>query len=65
MALEVDATKQELIQELQARGFVTEGEFSQNSPLMEAIAAAMVTVIKRDAEVIINTGSSNGTYKVT
>ncbi|WP_102418056.1 hypothetical protein [Vibrio cyclitrophicus] len=65
MALEVDATKQELIQELQARGFVTEGEFAQNSPLMEAIAAAMVTVIKRDAEVIINTGSSNGTYKVT
>ncbi|MEZ9762728.1 hypothetical protein [Vibrio gigantis] len=65
MALEVDATKQELIQELQSRGFVTEGEFSQNSPLMEAIAAAMVTVIKRDAEVIINAGSSAGTYKVT
>ncbi|WP_146449949.1 hypothetical protein [Vibrio kanaloae] len=65
MALDVDATKQELIQELQARGFVTEGEFSKNSPLMEAIAAAMVTVIKRDAEVIINAGSSAGTYQVT
>lgn len=64
MALEVDATKQELIKELEARGFVTEGEFSQNSPLMEAIAA-MVTVIKRDAEVIIDAGSSAGTYKVS
>ncbi|MEA5369919.1 hypothetical protein VB549_10670 [Vibrio parahaemolyticus] len=65
MALEVDATKQELIQELEARGFVTEGEFSQNSPFMEAIAAAMVTVMTRDAEVIINAGSSAGTYKVS
>lgn len=64
MALEVDATKQELIKELEARGFVTEGEFSQNSPLMEAIAA-MVAVIKRDAEVIIDAGSSAGTYKVS
>ena len=64
MALEVDATKQELIKELKLRGFVTEGEFSQSSPLMEAIAAAMVTVIKRDAEVIINNGSSAGTYNL-
>ncbi|HCG8627366.1 TPA: hypothetical protein NJ539_002684 [Vibrio parahaemolyticus] len=65
MAIEVDATKQELIKELEARGFVTEGEFSQNSPFMEAIAAAMVTVMTRDAEVIINAGSSAGTYKVS
>lgn len=64
MALEVDATKNELIKELKARGFVTEGEFSQNSPLMEAIAEAIVTVIKRDAEVVISNGSSSGVYKV-
>jgi hypothetical protein len=32
---------------------------------MEAIAAAMVSVIKRDAEVIIDAGSSAGTYKVS
>lgn len=42
MAVSKGATKSELIKELKARGFVMGGEFSQNAPLMEAIAAAMV-----------------------
>lgn len=54
MALSVEATKQELVTELEALGFVIEGEFSQNSQLMEAIAKAMVTVITRDAKAIVS-----------
>lgn len=64
MALSKEATKAELLKELKAEGFILEGQYSQNSPLMKAIAAAMVTVITRDAQVIIDTGSSAGDYKV-
>lgn len=65
MAVSEGATKSELIKELKARGFVMDGEFSQNAPLMEAIAAAMVTVLTRDAEVIVTKGDSSGSYKIS
>ncbi|EPF8031668.1 hypothetical protein [Vibrio fluvialis] len=65
MALSVEATKAELIKELEARGFVTEGEHSKNDLFMEAIAAAMMTIMTRDAQVVVDIGSSSGTYKVT
>lgn len=65
MATTKEATKKELIKELKARGFVTDNQFSQNDPLMDAIAAAMTTVLTRDAEVIVTSGSSKGVYKIT
>ena len=65
MALSKEATKAELLKELKAKGFVIDGEFSQNSPLMEAIAAAIVTVITRDAQVVVDAGSSAGSYQVS
>lgn len=65
MAITTEATHQELVNELEKRGFVIEGEFSQNSAFMEAVAAAMKTVITRDAEVVIKSGISAGTYKIT
>lgn len=65
MAITKEATKKELIKELKARGFVTDNQFSQNDPLMDAIAAAMTTVLTRDAEVILTSGSSKGVYKIT
>ncbi|MGF1764925.1 hypothetical protein [Aliivibrio kagoshimensis] len=64
MALSKEATQAELLKELKAEGFVLEGQYSQNSPLMKAIAAAVVTVITRDALVVIDTGSSAGSYNV-
>lgn len=65
MALSKEATKAELLKELKAKGFEIDGEFSQNSPLMEAIAAAIVTVITRDAQVVVDGGSSAGSYQVS
>lgn len=64
MALTIEVTKAELIKELEARGFVTEGEHSKNDLFMEAIAAAMVTVMTRDARVIVDSGTSAGSYNV-
>ena len=65
MATTKEATKKELIKELKERGFVTDNQFSQNDPLMDAIAAAITTILTRDAEVIVTSGSSAGTYKIT
>ncbi|HCG5140313.1 TPA: hypothetical protein NJY86_002769 [Vibrio parahaemolyticus] len=65
MAVTIEATKMELIKELEARGFVTEGTFAQNGPFMEAIAAALQTIITRDMEVKVTKGDSSGTYKVS
>ncbi|HCE2440460.1 hypothetical protein CGH22_15045 [Vibrio parahaemolyticus] len=65
MAMTIEATKAELIKELEARGFVTAGAFAQNGPFMEAIAAALQTIVIRDMEVKVTSGSSKGTYKVT
>ncbi|MDW1940881.1 hypothetical protein R7Q10_02565 [Vibrio sp. Vb0599] len=64
MAVSVEATKEELIKELEARGFVTQGPFARNAPFMEAIAATLQTIITRDMEVKVTSGSSKGIYKV-
>ncbi len=65
MALDPDSLKNKIVTELQAKGFVTEGKFAKSGDLAEAIANAVVAEITANAEVIIATGNSAGTYDVT
>ncbi|EGR1562218.1 hypothetical protein D6L41_11905 [Vibrio alginolyticus] len=64
MAVTVEATKAELIKELKARGFVTTGDHQMNDAFVEAIAAAMKTVINRDAKANVTSGSSAGEHPI-
>ncbi|MDE1328512.1 hypothetical protein [Vibrio aestuarianus] len=64
MAVTVEATKVELIKELEARGFITKGDHQMNDAFMEAIAAAMKTVINRDAKANVTSGSSAGQWSI-
>ncbi|ODS09758.1 hypothetical protein [Vibrio scophthalmi] len=65
MALNKDGLKQEIIKELNAKGFVTEGEFAKAGDMAEAIANAVVSHFMSSAEVTVTKGSSAGSYKVT
>jgi len=64
MALSKDSLKGRIITELQARGFVTEGDHAMAGQMAEAIASAVVDEITSNAQVPVPGGSSSGTYKV-
>ncbi|MEZ8115179.1 hypothetical protein ACED44_09585 [Vibrio splendidus] len=65
MALTDGSLKNKIVKEMNARGFVTEGEFAKGADLAEAIARAVVAEITENAQVIVNKGSSAGEYKVS
>ncbi|EPW3766573.1 hypothetical protein LZT09_02350 [Vibrio fluvialis] len=65
MALSKASLKERLITELQAQGFVTEGEHAMAQKMAEAIANAVVDEILQNAFVLVTAGSSSGTYKVS
>lgn len=65
MALSKASLKERLITELQAQGFVTEGEHAMVQKMAEAIANAVVDEILQNAFVLVTAGSSSGTYKVS
>lgn len=65
MAIDKDSLKQKIVTELNAKGFVTEGEFAMASQMAEAIANAVVDEITQNAAVMVNKGSSAGSYKVS
>ncbi|ANU36275.1 hypothetical protein [Vibrio scophthalmi] len=65
MAITKHSLKQKIVKELNAKGFVTEGEFARSAEMAEAIANAVVDEITQNSEVVINAGSSAGSYKVT
>ncbi|EJG2254631.1 hypothetical protein OH966_002941 [Vibrio parahaemolyticus] len=64
MAMSKASLKQKLENELQAQGFVLTGEFAMAGKMAEAIANAVYDEIKENAQVIIDEGSSAGTYEV-
>lgn len=64
MALTNASLKARIVSELQAQGFVTEGEHVFTAQLAQAIANAVVAEIQASAEVPVTGGSSAGTYKV-
>ncbi|MUJ39084.1 hypothetical protein [Aliivibrio fischeri] len=54
-----------LEEELKAEGFVLDSEFAMAGKFAKAVAKAVVKERTQNAEVIINKGSSAGTYKVS
>ncbi len=65
MALSDSSLKSRLVNELEARGFVTTGEHAFAAKMAEAIAVAVVAEITSNAQVQVTGGSSAGTYKVS
>ncbi|OEF17042.1 hypothetical protein [Aliivibrio logei] len=51
--------------ELKAEGFVIEGEFAMAGKFAKAIAKAVVKERIQNATVVIDKGSSAGSYKIT
>ncbi|WJG27189.1 hypothetical protein QSU96_05580 [Vibrio furnissii] len=64
MALSKASLKERLITELQAQGFVTEGEHAMAQKMAEAIANAVVDEITVNAKVDIKSGSSAGKWEI-
>ncbi|MEZ9627479.1 hypothetical protein [Aliivibrio fischeri] len=54
-----------LEKELKAEGFVLDSEFAMAGKFAKAVAKAVVKERTQNAEVIIDKGSSAGTYKVS
>ncbi len=65
MALNKESLKNRINSELQARGFVTEGEHAFAGKMAEALATAFIDEVTENAQVQVTSGSSAGTYKVT
>ncbi|MEZ9745671.1 hypothetical protein AB4320_13405 [Vibrio splendidus] len=59
MAISKASLKQKIETELKAKGFVLDGEI-----MAEAIANAVVDEINQNAKVIVESGSSAGSYSV-
>ena len=65
MALSKTSLKQKLETELKAQGFVLDGEFAMAGMMAEAIANAVVDEINQNAKVVVESGSSAGSYKIS
>lgn len=65
MALSKASLKTKIVNEMKAKGFVTDGEFAKSADLAEAIANAIVDEITANASVVVNKGSSTGSYKIS
>ena len=65
MALSSSSLKSKIVTQLEAKGFVTTGEFAKSADFAEAIAIAVVAEITENAQVVVTSGSSAGTYKVS
>lgn len=65
MPLDKGSLKARVVNEMKSKGFVTEGEFAKAADLAEAIANAVVDEITSNAQVIVASGSSAGSYKVS
>ncbi|WP_299131288.1 hypothetical protein [uncultured Vibrio sp.] len=63
MALSKTSLKQNLETELKAQGFVLDGEFAMVGMMVEAIANGVVDEVTQNAIVVVDAGSSFGTYK--
>lgn len=64
MAISKASLKQKIETELKAKGFVLDGEFAMAGMMAEAIANAVVDEINQNAKVIVESGSSAGSYNV-
>lgn len=65
MALSSGSLEAKIIRELQAKGFITEGDHAYAGKMAAAIAKAVIDEITANADVNVTAGSSAGTYKVS
>ncbi|MUK41009.1 hypothetical protein A6E05_05815 [Aliivibrio sp. 1S165] len=65
MALDKGSLKVKIVKEMNGKGMVTEGEFAKAADLAEAIANAVVDEITANAMVVVDAGSSAGSYQVS
>nr|WP_320126288.1 hypothetical protein [uncultured Shewanella sp.] len=65
MALSSGSLQSKIVSELQAQGFITDGDHAFAGKMAAAIAKAVIDEIKANADVNVTTGSSAGTYKVS
>lgn len=65
MALSSGSLQSKIVSELQAQGFITEGDHAFAGKMAAAIAKAVIDEIKANADVNVTAGSSAGTYKVS
>ncbi|MBF9002087.1 hypothetical protein [Vibrio nitrifigilis] len=64
MALSKSSLKSKIVSELNAQGFVTEGEHAMAQKMAEAIANAVVDEIQANAKATVQSGSSAGTWSI-
>ena len=65
MAISNSSLEAKILAQLEAQGIVTTGEHAKAALMAAAIAAAVVEEITTNAQVVIASGSSAGTYAVT
>lgn len=65
MPISNGSLKAKIVKEMNGKGMVTEGEFAKAADLAEAIANAIVDEITTNGLVVIDKGSSAGSYKIT
>lgn len=64
MALSKSSLKDKIITELEAQGFVTEGEHAMAGKMAQAIANAVVDEITANAKAAVTSGSSAGNWPI-
>ena len=64
MALSKSSLKSKIVSELNAQGFVTEGEYAMAQKMAEAIANAVVDEIQANAKATVQSGSSAGAWPI-
>lgn len=65
MALNHSSVVSSAMGKLSSKGFVTGNNHAQQQVMVEAIVEAVIEAITRDAQVIVASGSSAGSYKVS
>lgn len=65
MPISNSSLKAKIVKEMNGKGMVTDGEFAKSADLAEAIANAVVDEIITNGLVVIDKGSSAGSYKIT
>ena len=65
MALSKSSLKGRVVSNLQALGFTTDGEHAYAAKMAEAIANAVIDEITSNGQVVVNKGSSTGTYNIS
>lgn len=65
MALNQSSVVSAAMGKLSSKGFVTDSNHAKQQVMVEAIVEAVIEAITRDAQVVVASGSSAGSYKVS